>query len=149
MTEKTPQSEHTPEVETTRQHRDEMLENALQVTQDALDQFLAAADVEAVYGEAITHGNTLIIPTAEIVAVLGVGGGGGRGEDNKGGGSYGSGGGSGGGGKVLARPVAVIVSDELGVRVRPVIDMTKIYLTAFTALGFITAAWVKMSRKKF
>lgn len=123
-------------------------EQALQITQDAMDQFLATADVEAVYAEAIAHEKRLIIPAAEVAAFMGVGGGGGRGQGPKDEGSFGAGGGTGGGGKVFARPVAVIVSDEHGVRVNPVVDATKIYLAALTALGFITAAWVKMSRGK-
>ncbi len=121
------------------------IEKAMDNIHDTLDQFAATADVNAVYGEAIEHENHLIIPAAEVISFLGFGIGGGSG-DSEGGKGVGIGGG--GGGKAFARPVAVIVASERGVTVKPVVDFTKIYLTAFTALGFITAAWLRMHRGK-
>ena len=56
----------------------------------------------------------------------------------------GVGGGGGGGGKALARPVAVVIADEEGVRVKPVVDPTKIALAALTAAGFILSTLFKM-----
>ncbi len=44
-------------------------------------------------------------------------------------------GGGGGGGQASGRPVAVLTIDPDGVHVQPVLDRTRIALTAMTALG--------------
>jgi uncharacterized spore protein YtfJ len=129
--------------------------NSLQVNlspiQQTLDKFLGAADVKAVYSEPIKHGDTLIIPTAEVLAGLGFGMGyggaesAGEGEKSK---DSGGGSGGGGGGRVLSRPVAVIIADQHGVRVEPVVDPTKIAIAFFTTLGFMAAMAGRMGRKK-
>ncbi len=108
------------------------------VVETTLDRFLATADQSRAIGEPITHGEQLIIPTAEVVAGMGfgIGGGGAQGEEPKGGG-FGIGGG--GGGNAFSRPVAIIVAGPEGVEVKPVFDITKIALTALTALGFMIA----------
>jgi uncharacterized spore protein YtfJ len=113
-----------------------------QVIHNTLDKFLAAANSEAVYHEPIKHGNTLMIPAAEVVSVLGFGAGGGEsGEGENGAGS----GGGGGGGSVFSRPVAVIISSPEGVRIDPVFDLTKIALagmsTAVLMFGMIGRLW--------
>lgn len=132
------------------------------ILQDTIDSFMATASVEAVYGEPIKEGDTLIIPTSEIVAAMAFGVGSGHGEgygnsdedekaaegkeeekkkdeskkENISGGS-GSGRGGGGGGRVFSRPVAVIIASPEGVRVEPVVDATKILLALFTTLAFM------------
>ncbi|HJW91219.1 MAG TPA: spore germination protein GerW family protein [Anaerolineales bacterium] len=123
---------------------------ALDATQDVIELFLETASVDRVYGDPIQHGDTLIIPTAEVLAGLGFGMGYGFGDDagapeeeRKGG--RGGGGGGGGGGRVLSRPVAVIVASPDGVRVEPVVDPTKIALAALTAAGFMLGMFIKMS----
>lgn len=118
---------------------------AIDMVQDTLDDFLATADVSRVYGAPIENEDTLIIPTAEIVAGMGFGAGYGMGPDSNNE-TTGLGGGGGGGGRVFARPVAVIVSTPEGVRVDPVIDPTKIALAAFTTFGFVIATLFKMVR---
>jgi uncharacterized spore protein YtfJ len=120
---------------------------AIDMVQDSLDKFIATADVSRVYGEPIQHDDTLVIPAAETVALLGFGAGygvGGPGGDDAGG----AGGGSGGGGKTLARPVAVVVASPQGVRVEAIIDPTKIALAALTAFGFIFGTVAKMRKGK-
>lgn len=108
------------------------------VIQDTLDKFIATADVEVVYGEPIQHGDTVIVPTAEVLAGLGFGlvynSGKRRHEKNQ---DEGSRGGGGGGGRVFSRPVAVVVASPEGVRVEPVVDLTKIGLAALTAAAFM------------
>ncbi|HEV8118724.1 MAG TPA: hypothetical protein VGQ32_09385 [Thermoanaerobaculia bacterium] len=114
-----------------------------------MEKLLDTADVAKVFGEPIAHGQMLLIPAAEIVAVAGVGMGSGGAVGfgkEQGQRSRGSGGGGGGGGKTLARSVAVIVVSPDGVEVRPVFDWTKIALAAFTAAGFIVASWKGMKR---
>ncbi|MCX7976072.1 MAG: spore germination protein GerW family protein [Bellilinea sp.] len=137
-------SENESQAETTPVANEEALATAaLETIQDTLDQFMATADVNAVFGETIKHQGNLILPAAEVVSFMGFGvgsGAGGSGE-NKGVGT-----GGGGGGNTFARPVAVIVANDQGVQVKPVVDFTKIYLTAFTTLAFVTSAWLRMGR---
>ena len=117
---------------------------ALDLIENTLDSFMAAASVDAVYGEPVVHGDTLIIPVAEVVGALGFGVGSGGGampvEDEGEGGTVrtadSGGGGGGGGGSVFSRPVAVVIVTPAGVRVAPVVDVTKIVLASVTAAAF-------------
>ena len=119
--------------------------DAIEVVQETLDKFLDSANVYAVYGEPIIQGDTQIIPTAEILSGLGFGVGYGMGRSNEADDkSQGSGGGGGGGGRVLSRPVAVIVASPEGVRVEPVVDVTKVALAALTAFGFMFGMAARM-----
>ena len=115
---------------------------------DVMTRLLEAADVSRVYSEPIAHGDTLMIPAAEVLAVagFGMGAGSGSGPDAEGRARSGGGGGGGGGGRTMARSVAVIVSTPEGVRVEPVVDVTKIALAGLTALGFVWSAWRGLSR---
>jgi Sporulation protein YtfJ (Spore_YtfJ) len=116
---------------------------ALAAAEVTLGRFLATADVHKVFGEAVVHGDTTIIPAAEVAAAFGMGVGSGRGGDPSG---DGGGGGGGGGGTTFARPVAVIVATPAGVRVEPVFDWSKLGLAAFTAAGFALAGllgWIR------
>ena len=124
---------------------------ALEVYQDTMEEFFAAADVRVVYGEPIMHEDTMIIPTAEILSGLAFGVGKGSGTDthaNPENPSTGSGSGGGGGGRVLSRPVAVVVASPEGVRVEPVFDITKIALAALTAMGFMVGMMFRMSSRR-
>jgi uncharacterized spore protein YtfJ len=121
---------------------------ALQVIQDIAVKYLASASVEAVYGKPQKVGDTLIIPTAEVVNGLGFGLGSGSGSGGPGGpeGASGSGSGAGGGagGGLHTRPVAIIIASPEGVRVEPVVDATKIALALFTTLGFMFGMLFRM-----
>jgi len=126
---------------------------ALDLIQNTMDEFLATADVHAVYGEPIEHGSTLIIPAAEVLCGMGFGVGSGSGtgsgeEDSSPTSGSGSGSGGGGGGRVFARPVAVVISDSDGVRVETVVDATKIALAALTAVGFMLGTLLRMLSAK-
>lgn len=116
---------------------------ALDMVQETMDTFIATADVSKVYGEPIAHEETLIIPSAEVLAVAGFGAGYGSGGPED---ASGEGGGGGGGGHTFSRPVAVVIADNNGVRVEPVVDPTKIAMTFFTALGFMIATIGRMKR---
>ncbi|MBC8506152.1 MAG: hypothetical protein ISR58_12175 [Anaerolineales bacterium] len=120
---------------------------AIDLVQETLDNFLDVADVNRVYGKPVNHDDTVIIPAAEVVAAMGFGAGYGEGVP-PGIKNAGGGGGGGGGGKALSRPVAVIIASPEGVRVEPVIDPTKVAITALTALGFVFATITKMKRGK-
>jgi uncharacterized spore protein YtfJ len=109
------------------------------VLESTLDRFLSTADESRAIGEPIVHGDHMIIPTAEVVAGLGfgVGSGGASAKQSEQENGFGSGGG--GGGKAFSRPVAVIIAGPNGVEVTPILDTTKIALTALTAFGFMLA----------
>jgi uncharacterized spore protein YtfJ len=119
--------------------------------QETMEEFLSAADVRVVYGEPIQHGDTTIIPTAEVLCGLGFGVGSGSGTDtehNPDKPSVGRGSGGGGGGRILSRPVAVVVASPEGVRVEPVFDITKVALAGLTALGFMVGMVFRMSSRQ-
>lgn len=103
---------------------------------------------DAVYSQPITVGDHTIITASEYTAGMGVGYGGGGGtgpnqeESDEGAGGFGGGGG--GGGTTMARPVATIIISPSGVRVEPIVDVTKIAITMFTALGAMAMALRKM-----
>jgi len=121
----------------------EEVKSALDTFQNTMDQFLSTAHVNAVYSKPIRQGDTMIIPAAEVLSAFGFGIGEGSGMqgDQKGGGS-----GGGGGGRTFSRPVAVIVCTPQGVSVQPVIDRTKLWMAALTAVGFMLATLSKMRR---
>lgn len=122
---------------------------ALDVLQGTLDRFMEPASVEAVYGKPIKNGDMLIIPTAEVASFMGFGFGSGSGESTEGQEDTpmsGSGTGGGGGGSVHSRPVAMVIASPQGVRVEPVIDLTKIGLAALTSAGFIIATLARMKK---
>ncbi|HEX6302605.1 MAG TPA: spore germination protein GerW family protein [Anaerolineales bacterium] len=119
---------------------------AIDMVSNTLERFLDTADVKHVYGEPIQHGDTVVIPTAEVLTGLGFGAGYGTGVGEAGEG--GGGGGGGGGGRTLSRPVAVIVVTPESVRVQEVVDPTKIALAALTAAGFMMGMLVRMISPK-
>jgi len=126
-------------------------DQALEVVEETLGDFLAAASVDAVYGQPVKKGDLLIIPAAEVVAGLGFGVGygygSGKAEENSGEGT-GGGGGGGGGGRVFSRPVAVIIASPEGVRVEPVLDLTKIALAGLTAGAFMVGMFLRLFTPK-
>ena len=122
---------------------------AVETLQATMDKFLSAANVEAVYGPPIREGDTIVIPTAEVLSAAGFGVGSGGGPQGPGENENpGSGGGGGGGGRVFSRPVAAIVISPAGVRVEPIVDVTKIALAVFTTLGFMAAMIARMWNTK-
>lgn len=122
------------------------LRHSLDIADDNLDRFMSISTADAVYGEPVETEDALVIPAAELVSVLGFGigygGGGGFDEEDMPVGN-GEGSGGGGGGYAFSRPVAVIVADKQGVRVEPVVDVTKLALTALASLVFMAAAIIK------
>jgi uncharacterized spore protein YtfJ len=90
------------------------------------DGFARIADVSAerIFREPVRVGDRVVITAAaiDIAGGMGTGSGGSRDGD--------SGGGGGGGGRVEGRPVAAIEIGPDGVSVRPIIDFTRIGMTA-------------------
>jgi uncharacterized spore protein YtfJ len=121
-----------------------------------MEAFIRTASVDRVYGTPIEVGETIIIPAAENLVVMGFGAGGGYGstefegdEETQTAGEgvgEGGGGGGGGGGRTFSRPVAVIIASPDGVRVEPVADRTKVLMAAITAVGFVAGMFFRMYR---
>jgi len=126
-------------------------EDGLEAMKATMDKFLSAGSVEAVYGKPVVNGDTLIIPAAEVLSGagfgMGYGSGGSEGSDEQSP-QTGSGAGGGGGGRVFSRPVAVVIASPDGVRIEPVVDVTKIVLALFTALGFMVGMAARMRSGK-
>jgi uncharacterized spore protein YtfJ len=107
-----------------------------------------AARSEAAFSKPFTQGEYAVITAAEVSISLGVGFGGGGGsgqeeaEDKDS--SQGFGGGGGGGGVASSRPVAAIEIGPGGVVVEPIVDVTKIALAFFTAVGAMAVMASKM-----
>ncbi|MFQ5947298.1 MAG: hypothetical protein ACE5KX_00375 [Acidimicrobiia bacterium] len=91
-----------------------------------------------VFGKPEHVGDRVIITAAALQTAGGFGFGGGGGSDEEG--MAGSGGGGGGGGSSEGRPVAVIEIADGGVSVRPVFDLTRIWVTVITGLFAIWRA---------
>ncbi|HLY29834.1 MAG TPA: hypothetical protein VKQ36_02280 [Ktedonobacterales bacterium] len=124
------------------------------------ERIFSAAQSRAVYSDPVTTGAYTIITASEINAGGGFGAGFGLGPvmfprqrqetsqaaqdqaTNSGGSGMGGGGGSSG------RPVAVIIIGADGVRVRPVVDVTKIALAGVTLLGTMVMLLRTMRRAR-
>jgi len=110
-----------------------------------VDRLAGNVEADAVFGKPEKVGARVIITAAAIQRAGGFGFGSGRGDDPQGGGT-GTGGGAGGGARAEGRPVAVIEVGPDGVRVRPVLDFTRIGLTAIAA--FLTAMRLGRARRR-
>lgn len=119
-----------------------------------LAELISVASVDKVYGTPVVAGDRTVITAAEIRSGMGFGYGLGagaaararrrRGSDADAGaassGEDGDGGpraGGGGGGQAAGRPVAVITIGPDGVTVQPVLDRTRLALTALVGAGAI------------
>ena len=85
---------------------------------------LMNVSADRVFADPVRIGDRVVIPAASIEFSGGFGFGG----DNN------SNGGGGGGGHQAGRPVAIIEAGPTGVRVKPVIDFTRIGITVVAAL---------------
>jgi uncharacterized spore protein YtfJ len=122
---------------------------------DAMKGIFAAAQPGVVYSEPVQVGDTTVITASEVVAGGGFGFGRGLGaaperdheaDTDAANAGAGGGGGGGGGGGSSARPVAAILIGPDGVKVKPIVDVTKIALAALTAWGVMIPMMVRMSR---
>jgi len=98
-----------------------------------LSQLVSSANVDAVFGRPIERDGATVIPCSEIAVGFAMGSGTGP-VDERG---NPTGAGSGGGGGSQGRPIAVIVMTKEGVRIEPVLDLTKVVLAAFTTGAFM------------
>ena len=119
---------------------------------ELVEKLFTVAQPGAVFGEPMSVAGRTLITASEVTVGMGVGfgfGGGSatgeEGEPDEGEGA-GMGGGGGGGGGASGRPVAVIEVSEHGVRVEPVVDITKIALAFFTAFGSMAFMLTRMRK---
>lgn len=128
---------------------------------DLVGRLLAVAEPGAVYGPPISSGDRTVILASELSMSLGAGYGGSASlkpanaatGDNaemaarsEAGAAIERGGGGGGGGFAAGRPVAAVVIEPGGVRVEPVVDVTKLGIAFFTTLMAMFLAWSRMRR---
>ena len=121
-------------------------------TSSLIDKLFDVGRPGAVFSEPVSAEGRTIITTSEVMVGMGVGYGVGAGsatgeeveeeEDDLEGevemsSGEGFGGGGGGGGFSTGRPVAAIIVDSEGVRIEPIVDVTKIGLAFLTVLGSI------------
>lgn len=121
--------------------------NVIESNQQAAETIQRLADVtqpNAVFKEPVKVGDHVVITANEVSIGMGIGFGSGSGTSEAG--ESGSGGGGGGGGASMGRPVAAIIISPDGVRVEPVVDVTKIAIAFFTALGAIFVAARRIRR---
>jgi uncharacterized spore protein YtfJ len=111
-----------------------------------LEKLFSAAHHSAVYSDPVQQGEYTVITACEVMVGGGFGFGRGIGpasEDQAATTTMtAGGGGSGGGGGSNARPVATIIIGPDGVQVKPVVDVTKLAITALTA-------WAAMASVQF
>lgn len=93
-----------------------------------LGGLLGSVSAAEVFSPPTTVGDTTVITAAVVETAGGFGFGGGAGVDADGGG------GGGGGGSTQGRPVAVIEVSPAGVRVRPILDLTRIGIAVIATL---------------
>lgn len=120
-----------------------------------MDKLFDAGRPDNVFAAPVTADGRTVIGAAEVILAAGAGGGGGGGrpaaEQGRPAEGEGFGAGAAGGGTALARPVAVVIIEPNGVRVEPIVDVTKIGLAALTVMGSALLLFGRMwslSRKR-
>jgi uncharacterized spore protein YtfJ len=110
----------------------------------AIDRLFAVARPESVFSQPVTAHDQTLITASEVRVGMGFGFGSGEGtsdqsqpEQEQRGRGQGRGAGGGGGGRTMARPVAIISVSPAGVRISPIIDVSRLALTALTTLGTV------------
>ena len=127
---------------------------------ELVEKLFAVAQPGAVFGEPVTVGEHTVITASEVRVGMGFGFGGGgtpgtelaegkmeseeKAQDERS--VAGIGGGCGGGGASGGRPVAAIVIGPDGVRIDPIMDVTKVALAFFTTLGSMAFMLRKMRK---
>lgn len=110
---------------------------------DTIAHMLASATVNAAFGQPIPHEQGVIVPAAEIMAVVGFGFGAGK-MPTRSPDQLGNGTGGGGGGWVLTRPVSAIILTPHQIRQEVIIDVTKIALAAVSVVGVVAGVILRL-----
>lgn len=130
-------------------HAVEATDRAHERAAEILADLVSVASAARVYSEPVVAGDRTVITAAEVRTGMGFGYGLGTGAKGPGQRDRDEGGaqsGGGGGGQAVGRPVAVVTIDPDGVHVQPVLDRTRIALTALTALGAIGFTLIRLRR---
>lgn len=114
---------------------------------ETIDKFVSTSKVSAVYGEPTQEGNVTVIPCSEVSSWMFFGMGFGLGGSAEKG-NNGQGGGQAGGGNTYARPVAAIEVTSTGVRIKPIVDITKIGLAVVTSCGVAMTLIYKLLKRR-
>jgi hypothetical protein len=101
-----------------------------QQTNELFDRVLAAAKPSAVFSAPTISGAYTVVTASEVFA----------------GGGFGFGGGGGGGGVSHSRPVAAVVIGPHGVKVRPIVDATRIALAVMAMCGGVALMAMRVAR---
>ena len=126
-----------------------MFQEGEQRSLTVLEKLFGAAHTSAVYSEPIQQGSYTVITASEVMAGGGFGFGRGIGPaDRDSATASGAGGGGGGGGGSNARPVATIIIGPDGVQVKPIVDVTKLAITALTAWAAMGSVLVGIQRMR-
>lgn len=104
---------------------------AMHAIEQTVGRLFNSARVDAIFGEPIERGNVTIIPCAEVTLGLGMGSGANPQDKN----TPGMGEGVGGGAAARGRPVAVIVMTREGVKVKPIVNVTRVVGAVFSTIG--------------
>lgn len=118
------------------------LDFAEHAVENVMGRLIDTARVDAVFGQPVERGNATVIPCSEMSVGFGFGFGGGP-ADEKG---NQAGGGAGAGGSARGRPIAAIVVTQDGVRVEPIMDLTKIALAGMTTGTFMLLWFLRLVR---
>lgn len=118
---------------------------------EMIGRLFDAAQPDGAFGKPVTQGEYTVITAAEVSVSMGLGygGGGGGGTEQVEGEaepSHGFGVGGGGGGMATSRPIAAIEIGPEGVIVEPIIDVTKIVLAFFTAMGTMAVMLTRINK---
>lgn len=109
-----------------------------------IDRLFDVYEPGVVFSEPISVGDNTVITASEVNVGMGLGFGRGSGNSEEEGGE---GVGAGGGGGSAGRPVAAIIISPSGVRVEPIVDVTKIVLAFLTTIGAMYMSWRAMRRR--
>jgi uncharacterized spore protein YtfJ len=115
---------------------------AEQSVEKVMSRLFDTARVDAVFGQPVERGNATVIACSEVSVGFGFGSGGGP-VDEKG---NQVGGGAGAGGSARGRPIAAIVITQDGVRVEPIMDLTKVALAGMTTGAFMLVWLLRLVR---
>jgi uncharacterized spore protein YtfJ len=116
---------------------------------ETIGRLFDVAAPDAVYARPLEAGEYTVITASEVSVGMGLGFGAGSddgSEDADPASSGGAGGGGGGGGFSTGRPVAAIEIGPGGVRIEPIVDITKIAIALFAAIGAIFVARNRMRK---
>jgi len=119
------------------------IQPTMQTIEQTIGRLIETARTDAVFGQPVQRDGTTIIPCSEVSLGLGWGSGSTPpSPDTQKKQQAGIGGGVGGG--IRERPVAVIVMDSQGVRVQPILNVTRVAVSVFSTAGL---AFIWLARR--